>query len=109
MGRVGVDADWNEEVQIRAADARRRTSDLAHGSPDDGFSISDEHVVDRITSAAGWVGSGLETGDLRVIPPVLRLDRREPEGLPFVVRSQGHVSVERRFDAPRDLTAIALQ
>lgn len=108
MGRVSVDADWNEEVLIRTTDARRRTSDLAHGSPDDGFAISDEHVVDRITSAALWTGGGLAPGDLRVIPPQLRLDRREPEGLPYVVRSHGHIHLERRFDAPVDLTAIPL-
>lgn len=108
MGRVSVDADWNEEVQIRTTDARRRASDLAQGSPDDGFSISDEHLIDRVSGVGGWQGSGLEPGDTRVIPPELRLDRREPEGLPWVIRSHGHVRVERRFARDRDLTALPL-
>ena len=36
MGRVALDSDWNEQVHIRTADARRRTQDVAHGSPDVG-------------------------------------------------------------------------
>src|SRR5690606_29528076 len=105
MGRVGLDSDWNEEVRIRTADVRRRTHDLAFGSPDEGFAIGAEHLLDAVTSLDGWSGNGLLPGDLRVIPPRLTLDRREPEGLPYVVCGQGHVRIERRFgDGSIDLT-----
>ena len=50
MGQVGVDADWNEEVRLRTVDARRRTHDLADGSPDDGFRI----VADGHEVVAAW-------------------------------------------------------
>lgn len=107
MGRVSLDSDWNEEVRIRTTDARRRTHDLATGSPDEGYLISDQHLIDPITSLQGWAGSGLEPGDLRVIPPVLRLDRKEPEGLPYVIRAQGHVRLERTFSTTKNLTELS--
>jgi hypothetical protein len=108
MGRVSLDADWNEEVLIRTADSRRRSDDLAHGSPDDGFRVSDEQMLDPVATLAGWRGAGLAPGDLRVIPPSLALDRREPETLPLVLRSQGHVALTRALATPLDLNAIPL-
>jgi len=108
MGRVSLDADWNEEVLIRTADARRRSEDLAQGSPDDGFLVSDEHLLDPVANLAGWAGAGLEPGDLRVIPPSLSLDRRDPEGLPKVLRAEGHVALTRTLPTPLHLGAVAL-
>src|SRR5215467_118784 len=92
MGRVALDADWNEEVEIRVVDARRRTADLANGSPDDGFRIVGDHLVDPILTTAGWVGTGLPAGDLRLIPKEIVLDRRDPETLPFVIRIHGYTA-----------------
>ena len=108
MGRVSLDADWNEEVLIRTADARRRSEDLTQGSPDDGFLVSDEHLLDPIAGVAGWSGAGLGPGDLRVIPPSLALDRRDPEGLPRVLRAEGHVRLTRSLPVPLNLGEVAL-
>jgi len=106
MGQVAVDADWNEEVRLRTIDACRRTSDLAEGSPDDGFRICNDFVLDAITSTAGWVTTDIPPGDLRKPVPELRLDRHDPESLPWVIRSRWHPSVRHTLAAPIDLTAI---
>ena len=107
MGTVAVDADWNEEVQLRATDVRRRTADLADGSPDDGFRIVADFVIDPIVSIRGWAATGLPPGDDRRPVPELRLDRHDPESLPWVVRSRWHTALRRTLPAPIDLGAIA--
>ncbi len=106
MGRYRLDADANEHATLRLTDSRRRSADLAEGSPDDGFALVETFLVDAITSTAGWSGSGLAAGDLREIPPELRLERRDPETLPHVLRSRGHLSVRRVLPAAVDLLAV---
>ncbi|NOK11088.1 right-handed parallel beta-helix repeat-containing protein [Corallococcus exercitus] len=106
MGRMSLDADWNEEVRLRTVDARRRSADVAEGSPDDGFRIVDTYLVDPIRNVLGWTGQGLPVGDERTIPRELRLDRYDSETLPFVVRSRGHIALRRTLPAPLDLTAV---
>lgn len=101
-----TDADINEEVRIRSTDVWRRTADLAEGSPDAGFQISDAHLLDGITTTEGWAGEALPPEDQRVVERELSLDRREPAGLPFVLRSRGHVALRRTLPAERDLTSL---
>jgi hypothetical protein len=108
MGRVSLDSDWNEEVRLRTVDARRRSADMADGSPDDGFRIVGDQLIDPITSLAGFAGQGLPSGDDRIIKPELGLDRHDPESLPWVVRSRGFVAVRRVLPAPVDLTAVPI-
>lgn len=106
MGQVGVDADWNEEVRLRTVDARRRTHDLADGSPDDGFRIVVDFLIDPIVSADGWTGVNPPPDDQRKIVPELRLDRHDPETLPWVIRARWYEGLTRTLPAPIDLTAI---
>ncbi|RKH51809.1 right-handed parallel beta-helix repeat-containing protein [Corallococcus sp. AB050B] len=106
MGRMSLDADWNEEVRLRTVDARRRSADVAEGSPDDGFRIVDTYLVDPIRNVLGWTGQGLPADDERTIPRELRLDRYDTETLPFVVRSRGHIALRRTLPVPLDLTAV---
>ena len=106
MGRARLDADANEQARLQLTDTRRRSADLADGSPDDGFLVTDSFVVDAITGTAGWTGSGLAPGDLREIPPELRLERRDPETLPHVLRTRGNVDVLRTLARPVDLLAM---
>ncbi|RKG90977.1 hypothetical protein D7W82_02030 [Corallococcus sp. CA049B] len=106
MGRMSLDADWNEEVRLRTVDARRRSADVAEGSPDDGFRIVDTYLVDPIRNVLGWTGQGLPADDERIIPRELRLDRYDTETLPFVVRSRGHIALRRTLPAPLNLTAV---
>lgn len=107
MGRMSLDADHNEEVRLRTVDARRRSADVADGSPDDGFRIVDSFLVDPIGNVLGWAGQGLPADDERVIPRELRLDRYDAETLPFVVRSRGHVALRRTLPTPLNLTSVA--
>ncbi|HTV20384.1 MAG TPA: hypothetical protein VMG12_16990, partial [Polyangiaceae bacterium] len=102
-----TDADINEEVRIRSTDVWRRTADLAEGSPDAGFQISDTHLLDAIASTEGWMGEALPPDDQRVVERELSLDRREPAGLPFVLRSRGHLALRRTLPAERDLGNLA--
>lgn len=106
MGRARLDADGNEHARLRLTDSRRRSADVAEGSPDDGFRVTDTFVLDAITGTWGWTGSGLEPGDLRLIPPELRLERRDPETLPHVLRTRGNVDVLRVLPRPLDLRAL---
>ena len=108
MGRVALDSDWNEEVRIRATDARRRTADLAEGSPDDGFRITDDHLVDMVTSLRGWALVGLPADDERVIETEFRLDRYDPETLPWVLRLRGYPQVRRHLATPLDFGAVPI-
>ncbi len=109
MGRVALDSDWNEQVHIRTADARRRTQDVAHGSPDDGFRISDEQVIDDIDGLSGWGGALLTEPDERVIREILEIDRREPAGLPHVVKGGGRVELLHTMPRIVDLDAVPLE
>ncbi|HND29010.1 MAG TPA: hypothetical protein PLA94_03390, partial [Myxococcota bacterium] len=106
MGRVTLDADWNEEVQIRKEDVRRRSADLAEGSPDDGYRIDDLELLDAIPSTAGWATTTSQ--DERRISRELTLDRRDPVSLPTVLRSRGHITLTRTLPAPISLTAWKL-
>jgi hypothetical protein len=108
MGRVRLDADANEQARLVRTDARRRSGDLAEGSPDDGFRIVRTQLLDPIRSLAGWSGEPLPSDDERRIRPELGLDRRDPETLPQVVRSRGHIRVRRRLDASLDLLRLPL-
>lgn len=107
MGQVAVDADWNEEVRLRTVDARRRTTDVADGSPDDGFRICGDFVLDSIRSLDGWTATTVPPSDERKPVPELRLDRHDPESLPWVLRSRWHIALQKALAAPIDLTAIA--
>ncbi|HSR96261.1 MAG TPA: DUF6519 domain-containing protein, partial [Kofleriaceae bacterium] len=106
MGQVAVDADWNEEVHLRTVDARRRTSDLADGAPDDGFRICADFVIDPIRSVDGWIATTVPLDDERKPVPELRLDRHDPETLPWVVRSRWHPALRKTLAQPVNLTAI---
>ena len=107
MGRYRLDADANEHATLRLTDSRRRSADLAEGSPDDGFAVVETFLLDAVTSTAGWFGSGLRPGDQRAILPELRLERRDPDTLPHVLRARGHVDVRRELPDPIDLRAVA--
>lgn len=99
MGQVRLDSEANLQVDITRTDARRRSADLAEGSPDDGFRITDTHLLDPILSLDGWTAVGLAADDERVITTQLRLVRRDPETLPHVLRTRGHTAVTRRMPA----------
>ncbi|MGS2617471.1 hypothetical protein ACVCAH_23535 [Micromonospora sp. LZ34] len=106
MGQVRLDSETNEQVVLARTDARRRSGDVAEGSPDDGFAIGDTHLVDPITTLAGWSAEGLPLDDERIIPRRLTLARREPETLPHVLRTRGHVAVRRTLPVPIDLARL---
>jgi len=108
MGRVRLDADANEQAHLVRTDARRRSGDLAEGTPDDGFRIARTHLLVPIRTLAGWSGDSLDEDDERLIRPELGLARRDPETLPQVIRSRGHVAVRRQLDAPMDLLHLPL-
>jgi hypothetical protein len=97
MGQVRLDAEANLQADIVRGDARRRSGDLVEGSPDDGFRITDTHLLDPVLSLEGWTGVGLEADDERVITPQLRLVRRDPDTLPHVLRTRGHTAVTRQM------------
>lgn len=96
MGQVRLDSEANLQVDITRADARRRSGDLAEGSPDDGFRITDTHLLDPVLTLDGWAAVGLAADDERVITPQLGLVRRDPDTLPHVLRTRGHTAVTRR-------------
>lgn len=106
MGQVRLDSEANEQVVLVRTDARRRSADVAEGSPDDGFLVTDLHLLDSIRSTEGWRVVGLPPEDERVIPPELGLVRRDPDTLPHVVRSRGHTSVVRVLPSPIDILRL---
>lgn len=95
MGQVRLDSEANLQVDIARVDARRRSADVAEGSPDDGFRITDTHLLDPMLALDGWTAVGLDVDDERVITPQLRLVRRDPDTLPHVLRTRGHTAVTR--------------
>ncbi|MCB9947526.1 MAG: hypothetical protein H6842_06840 [Rhodospirillaceae bacterium] len=103
MGRVRLDSDANEQATLVRTDARRRSGDLAEGSPDDGFRLADSHLIDPVGTLAGWAGQGLPADDQRVIPQELALVRRDPDTLPHVVRARGFTSLVRTLPRAIDL------
>ncbi len=106
MGRVNLDADVNEQAELVRTDVRRRSGDLAEGSPDDGFRVTDTHLLDAIRSTRGWEGVLLEPGDDRVIPPELTLCRRDPDTLPHVIRVRGHTQIWRELPRAINLNRV---
>src|SRR5262245_4109467 len=102
MGRVILDADWNEEVAIRTADARRRTADASDGAPSDGYQVNGNYNVDPMTSVAGWTGVEANPSLLGTVTPEISLGRYEPASLPFVIRARGHISIKRLLPAGRE-------
>lgn len=108
MGRVRLDADANEQARLVRTDARRRSADVAEGSPDDGFRICETHLIDPIRSLDGWSGETLQAFDEREISTEIGLARRDPETLPHVVRVRGYTEVIRQPDQPIDLLRLPL-
>lgn len=108
MGRPRMDADANEQSLITRTDIRRRTGDLAEGSPDDGFLLSEDHLLADVGSLGQWDTDGLPAGDARDIRQELSFARRDPESLPYVVRVRGATALRQRFTAPLNLLRIAI-
>ncbi|OKI51400.1 hypothetical protein [Micromonospora sp. CB01531] len=106
MGRIRLDADANELTAIWRTEHLRRSADLAEGSPDDGFRATDTHLIDPVTSTAGWAVTGLPDDDERLISVELGLVRRDPETLPKVIRVRGVTVVERTLPQPVDLLRL---
>lgn len=96
MGQVRLDSEANLQSTIVRTDASRRTEDVVEGSPDDGFRITDTHLLDPVLSLDGWSAVGLDADDDRLITPQLRLVRRDADTLPHVLRTRGHTAVTRR-------------
>ncbi|APR75690.1 Hypothetical protein A7982_01036 [Minicystis rosea] len=105
MGRVILDADWNEEVRIRATDAARRSAAVADGAPSDAFSISPQFRFDPVVSLSGWSGLKADPSLLGTVVPELTLARREPASLPYVLRARGYTEVHRALPHVLDLAA----
>jgi hypothetical protein len=106
MGQVRLDSEANEQVVLSRTDARRRSGDVAEGSPDDGFLVTDAHLLDPIKSTEGWQVVGLAVDDERRIRPELALVRRDPDTLPHVIRSRGHTKVVRVLATAVDLLRL---
>ncbi|MBS0644415.1 MAG: right-handed parallel beta-helix repeat-containing protein [Proteobacteria bacterium] len=108
MGRVRLDSDANEQARLVRTDARRRSGDLAEGSPDDGFLIGATQLLDPIASTVGWAIEEFGASEERRIRPELRLDRREPESLPHVIHVRGALSATRTLAPGIDLLHLSL-
>ncbi|MEM0947930.1 MAG: hypothetical protein AAGK37_11020 [Pseudomonadota bacterium] len=108
MGQPQLDSDANEQAKILTTSARRRTGDIAEGSPDDGFLCADSYLLEPVNGLRGWSVEGLPADDLRDIRTELTLARRDPESLPFVVRARGVTRLRRQFPEPFDLLARPL-
>jgi hypothetical protein len=106
MGQIRLDSEANEQVDIARTDAGRRTGDVVEGSPDDGFRVTDTHLLDPVLGTDGWSAVGLADDDDRVITAQLRLVRRDPDTLPHVVRTRGHTALTRALPGPVDLLRL---
>jgi len=94
MGRVQLDSDWNDAFEIMLKSRSRHLTDIIgdHGSPNEGFRVHHDLILDRLDAAAGWrfdgngtwkvdhllkvegLGSFMISGDgtlQRSIPPLL--------------------------------------
>jgi hypothetical protein len=62
MGRVQLDSDWNQAFEILLKSRARALKDLigVHGSPNDGFRIDRDLILDHMDVMDGWnfTGSG---------------------------------------------------
>lgn len=60
MGRVQLDSDWNEAFEILLKSRSRSLTDTigVHGSPNDGFRVEHDLVLDHLDSSKGWIFSG---------------------------------------------------
>lgn len=107
MGRVMLDADWNEEVRIRTTDAARRSAVIADGAPSDAFLISSRLMFDPVVSTEGWSGVEGDPSLLGTITPSITLARSEPSSLPYVIRARGYTEVRRTLPNGRRLNRSA--
>lgn len=106
MGRVILDADWNEEVRIRATDAARRSADVADGAVGDAFAITNAFLFDPVLSLLGWSGTKADASLLGTVIPEITLARREPASLPHVLRARGYTELRRDLPNTLDLEAV---
>ncbi len=60
MGRVQLDSDWNEAFEILLKSRSRLLTDIIgrHGSPNDGFRVEHNLILDHLDSLKGWSFSG---------------------------------------------------
>jgi hypothetical protein len=83
QGRVTLDADDDEGLEIELGDSRRAHTDIIgpHGTPDDGFRITDPRVED------GFINFDISTGTMyvdgvRYSNATHREEERDPEKQP---------------------------
>ena len=60
MGRVQLDSDWNDAFEILLKSRSRCLTDIVgdHGSPNDGFRVDHDLILDHLDSSEGWSFSG---------------------------------------------------
>jgi hypothetical protein len=60
MGRVQLDSDWNDAFEILLKSRSRHLIDIIgqHGSPNDGFRVDHDLILDHLDSSKGWGFSG---------------------------------------------------
>jgi len=60
MGRVQLDSDWNEAFEILLKSRSRFLTDIIgkHGSPNDGFRVEHDLILDHLDSFEEWTFSG---------------------------------------------------
>ena len=60
MGRVQLDSDWNEAFEILLKSRSRFLTDIIgdHGSPNDGFRVDHDLILDHLDASKGWGFSG---------------------------------------------------
>lgn len=66
MGRVQLDSDWNEASETMLKSKARAYTDIIgqHGSPNEGFRVEHDLIVDHLDNKEGWSFTG--TGEWRV-------------------------------------------
>ncbi|CAB1080575.1 hypothetical protein D1AOALGA4SA_8255 [Olavius algarvensis Delta 1 endosymbiont] len=66
MGRVQLDSDWNDAFEILLKSRSRHLTDIIgdHGSPNEGFRVHHDLILDHLDSSAGWRFDG--TGSWKV-------------------------------------------
>lgn len=98
MGRVQLDSDWNEAFETTLKARGRAYADIIgrHGSPNDGFRVEHDLIVDHLDNKDGWVFAG--TGQFRVD----HLEKMEGLGS-FKIIGQGEV----KRNIPSLLTNLA--
>ena len=98
MGQVRLDSEANLQVDIVRGDARRRSGDLVEGSPDDGFRITDTHLLDPVLSLDGLERRG-PGGRRRAgrSPRSCGSSAAIPTPCPTCCAPAGHTAVTRRM------------